>query len=139
MDKDIKRLLKKVLNLKKMSNPSYTKHIQNWLESGNRDIRFELGILNAYCRKSFRGYPITQGTLSTLNAIDIASIEVDPDFRGQGVFTEFIEAFEQVAHTEGYAVYVESILEKRLNKFLNRRGYEDYNKFFPGTNSWIKF
>lgn len=138
MDKDIKRLSRKVSNLKKMNNP-YTKHIKDWLASGNRDKRFELGTLNAYCRKSFRRYPLTKGKLSTLNAIDIASIEVDPDLRGQGIFTKFIEAFESVAHEEGYAVYVESILEKKLNKFLKGRGYKDYNEFFPGTYSWIKF
>ena len=126
------------MNLKKMSNP-YKKPILDWLSSGKRDERFELGTLTSYCRKSFRGYPLVEGKLSTMNAIDIASIEVSPDYRGQGMFTQFLDAFEEIAKEKGYAVYVESILEKRLNKFLSNRGYRDYNEFFPGTNSWIKF
>lgn len=121
-----------------MSNP-YKKHILELVESDKRDKRFELGELSAYCRKSFRLYSFKKDAPVFINAIDIASIEVHPDRRGQGVFTKFLEAFEEIAKENGYAVYVESILEKKLNKFLKNKGYEDYNKFVPGTDSWIKF
>ena len=55
---------------------------------------------------------------------DIASISVDEDMRGKGVFTEFLGRVEALAERDGRAVFVESIHERRLIDFLRSRGYE---------------
>lgn len=56
-------------------------------------------------------------------ALDIGSVEVDEDKRGQKVFTRFLTRFEAAAKALQRIVYVESILEPRLYDFLLKNGY----------------
>lgn len=58
--------------------------------------------------------------------LDLASVEVTEKHRGIGIFTSFINRFEQAAKKLNRTVFVESILEPRLVSFLNRREYTNY-------------
>jgi len=55
--------------------------------------------------------------------LDIGSVEVVENHRGIGIFTSFLNRFEEAAMKLNRAVFVESILNARLVSFLARRGY----------------
>lgn len=57
-------------------------------------------------------------------ALDLAAIQVDENMRGKGIFSKFLNRFENVAKSSNRIVYVESILEPKLEKFLLKRGYK---------------
>jgi GNAT superfamily N-acetyltransferase len=80
--------------------------------------------MKVYVRRSVRYL-----TNTPVKCLDVASIEVDEDHRGNGVFTAFLNRFEQEAKKLNRVVYVESILEPRLYQFLLTKGYKDV----PGT------
>jgi hypothetical protein len=75
--------------------------------------------IQVYVRKSHR---LINGML--VKTFDIANVTAHP--KGQGHFTEFLA----MAETLGFPVYVESVLNKRLESFLIRKGYE----VVPGSN-----
>ena len=58
-----------------------------------------------------------------VKCLDIGSVEVVEKHRGIGIFTSFLSRFEEEAKKLNRAVFVESILNNRLAKFLSRRGY----------------
>lgn len=58
------------------------------------------------------------------DCLDIATIEVDEEHRGKGVFTRFLTLVEEEAEKRHMAVWVESIQEPRLIPFLKARGYQ---------------
>ena len=58
-----------------------------------------------------------------IKCLDLASVEVIEEHRGMGIFTGFLSRFEEAAKKLNRAVFVESILNKRLEKFLEKRGY----------------
>lgn len=77
--------------------------------------------LDVYVRKSFR---LLDASTTATPCLDIGSVEVDEGQHGKGIFTAFLERFEQVAKTEKRAVYIESILNNQLKTFLLSRGYQ---------------
>lgn len=80
--------------------------------------------MKVYVRRSVRYL-----TNTPVPCLDVASIEVNEEHRGNGVFTAFLDRFEQEAKKLNRCVYVESILEPRLYQYLLTRGYKDV----PGT------
>lgn len=52
--------------------------------------------------------------------LDIASIEVDDGFRGQGIFTDFLGRAEAV----GVPVFIENVMDLRFQEFFRNRGYK---------------
>ena len=66
-----------------------------------------------------------------LPSIDIANVEVVRELRGNGIFAGVLADIEQIAQDTGRIVYVESILEPRLERFLQQRGYEEVPKAMP--------
>lgn len=52
--------------------------------------------------------------------IDIASIEFNPEMRGQGIFTEVLAEFERECQT---SIFIENVHNERLADFLMRNGY----------------
>lgn len=57
-----------------------------------------------------------------VRTLDIGTVETETP--GQGDFTRLLNHVERLAHKNGLAVYVESILNEDLQSFLKRRGYE---------------
>lgn len=58
--------------------------------------------------------------------LDIANIEFNEQYRGQGIFTQYLKLFEEEASKRGYvAVMVEQIINERLYKFLKNKNYKD--------------
>ena len=55
--------------------------------------------------------------------LDIGSVEVAEKRRGQGLFRAFLHRFEEEAKKQNRVVFVESILNNRLYKFLLANGY----------------
>jgi len=88
------------------------KNLRNmWIQERDIDV---------YVRKSIR--MLDRSTTAT-PCLDIGSVEVHEDRRGQGVFKAFLDRFEKEAKKLNRAVYIESIMEARLVKFLKSRGY----------------
>ena len=57
--------------------------------------------------------------------LDLASVTVDEEFQGQGHHTRFITDVEFVCKNTGHCIYVENVLEVRLNDFFKKRGYRE--------------
>ncbi len=90
------------------------KNIRNlWIHEHSIDV---------YVRKSIRLLD-TESTTTT-PCLDIGSVEVDEDRRGIGIFTGFLNRFEKAASKLNRAVYIESILNPSLQRFIERRGYQ---------------
>ena len=77
--------------------------------------------VSVYVRKSIR---MLDRTTTATPCLDIGSVEVHENRRGQGVFKAFLDRFEKEAKKLNRAVFVESIVEARLVKFLTSRGYK---------------
>lgn len=58
-----------------------------------------------------------------LDTLDLATVEVDEEFRGQGLFSQFLSDVEEIAKEYQRTIFVESILNPRLYGFLTRKGY----------------
>ena len=56
---------------------------------------------------------------------DLASISVDEDMRGQGIVRDLIGRIEMQFGSR-MPIFVESVLEPRLARFLHGRGYRAY-------------
>ena len=74
-----------------------------------------------YCRKAKR---FLHGHGKASATFDIASVSVDIDERGKGWFSDFLDTLE----VEGFLgdreyIFVESVIEPRLQGFLAARGY----------------
>lgn len=72
-------------------------------------------------------YRITRRLIdgSMRDTIDLATIEIDEEFRGKGYFTSFLVEMEKLADKYSRVIFVESILNDSLYSFLCRRGYRD--------------
>ena len=57
--------------------------------------------------------------------IDLANIQVDIGYRGEGRFTNLLCHLEEQKYYEG--IFVEAILNRRLWEFLVDRGYQPLN------------
>lgn len=89
--------------------------LQFW-EGHRRNSWLEHGALQVYVR---RGYHLIGG--SELECcLDLATIEVAEECRGQGVFTRFLEEVEAMSLAP---IYVENVLDERFATFWLRRGY----------------
>lgn len=86
-----------------------------------RNIWIQERDINVYVRKSIR--MLDRSTTAT-PCLDIGSVEVHESHRGQGTFTAFLTQFEKAAGKLKRAVYVESIINEQLVKFLEARGYK---------------
>ncbi|MFV3332745.1 hypothetical protein ACNFIA_17535 [Pseudomonas sp. NY15437] len=81
--------------------------------------RFEFGELMVYARIAGR---LIEGTMQW--TLDLADVEIrDEEARGQGHFSRFLERAEQAALEYGLAVYVQSILNRKLLDILVAKGY----------------
>ena len=89
-----------------------------WLQSPKMQV---------YVRKSNRLYPNMTRTL------DIASIEVEGEHRGQGIFTAFLSEAEQM----GVPIYIENVLQPDFRKFFENRGYKIKHQYQDGTVSYF--
>ena len=89
--------------------------------------------MRIYVRRSLRMLGNNKDGENKLTpCLDVATIEVDEEKRGKGLFTLFLSRVENEAKNLHRNVYVESIQEPRLVKFLTKRGYE----FVPNTCEW---
>ena len=89
-----------------------------FLDSNTRAEWIVSGPMRVFVRKAKH---IIAGMLT--NTLDVASVSVDPDRQGGGVFKTWLAQVEKLAYVRGLHVRVESILEPRLVPFLTRRGY----------------
>lgn len=89
-----------------------------FLDSRARIAWISSGPMRAYIRKAKH---VIEGALT--NTLDVASISVNPDARGKGVFRAWLAQAEKHANVRGLTVRVESILEPKLVPFLTHRGY----------------
>lgn len=61
------------------------------------------------------------------DTIDLATVEIDPDHEGQGVFRKCLEVIERHAAQNNRTVFVESVLSPILASTLARRHYQITN------------
>lgn len=91
----------------------------------NRNRWFEISKLKVYMR---RGTHYIDEKF--VQCIDVASVEVEEDVRGEGRFTHFLEDLEAFLDKErpDLLIYVENVLEARFQDFFKRRlNYEQCN------------
>ena len=75
--------------------------------------------ITIYVRKSNR---LIEGKMT--ECLDLATVEVDEDERGKGIFTTFLHRFEQEAKKLNRVVFVENIMNPCLESYLvKKQGY----------------
>jgi hypothetical protein len=97
-----------------------SKENNNWI--GNSNVRI-------YVRKSKR---YIEGRIQ--NCLDIATISIDPQFRGKGLFGEIVKAFEQGNPYEYIAI--ESIVNPRLLEHIRKQ--EAWKPYMTYEDTFIK-
>lgn len=102
-----------------------------FLHKKERNIWIYTDCFHIYIRKSKRHY---DGKL--IDCIDIASIEVDEEYKGQKILTTLLETLFQKYPKFNYLV--ESILEPRLIGFLQKYGFVKYPEHDEDINNMIK-
>jgi len=103
-----------------------TPDIKKFLASSVRNEWLTSKFMKVYVRK---GFHIVDGQMR--RCFDVASIEVQPKFQRQGVFTRWLAEVESyVVTTDLECIFVESILQRGLVPFLIRNGYS----FVPYSN-----
>jgi hypothetical protein len=93
--------------------------LKNFLSSPNRNEWLRGRHVSAYVRKGHHLGP--DGKLH--HYLDLASIEVDIEFWGKGIFTEFLSACQKLTPYDG--VFVECVLDKGLIASLRRKVAQD--------------
>jgi GNAT superfamily N-acetyltransferase len=75
-----------------------------------------------------------------LPTLDVANISVDGAQRGQGVYTKLLANIEKLAAEAGFKqVYAENVLNEKLIKFYERKGYVVVpNLYKPDYPSMLK-
>ena len=58
-----------------------------------------------------------------VETIDIATVDVNLDQQGKGVFSKVLGYIEKLADKHGRTVFVESIVNRDLTRSLQKRGY----------------
>jgi len=97
----------------------------------NAWVDFHFGEI--YFRRSRR--PI-DGNL--VDMIDVANVEVYENMRGHGYFTELMQELEKKLQTSAVKwIYVENVLNERLQPFLLSRGFVP-REGWPGAPSYVK-
>jgi GNAT superfamily N-acetyltransferase len=104
------------------------KEVDLFLLSGRRSQWLFYPFMKIYVRRGIRIHGET---------FDVASINVDEDEQGKGIFTAWLTELER--HLEGkLPIYIENIQNARLVRFFKRRpGYRKV--FIPGSDFDICF
>lgn len=102
--------------------------LRSFLESEERNRWILMGDMRVYARK---GTHLIEGRLE--RCLDVASIEVEEEARGRGLFTEWLAGAERAAKKRGLVVYVENVLNPDLGLFLTRRGYSKVGESSPDS------
>lgn len=107
-----------------------TTELEHFLASANHNSWLSLGPMRVYCRK---GHHIIQA--NAVDCFDIASVEVARGQRGRGHFLRFITTLTEVLkkHKSIQSIYVENVLNPRLERFLLRHGFSVSNP--PGIRA----
>lgn len=90
---------------------SFGFNFRQWFEFSEIGLKF-------YVRKSQR---YIENEICPV--IDLASIEVEPDFQRKGYFNAVLAAFEQFTAQEKFVLYVESVLSEIVRNRLEKLGY----------------
>lgn len=73
------------------------------------------------------------------DSVDLATIEVLPEFQGKGIFSAILAACENEARSRGAVVFVESVLSNIVVDKLLKEGYHELidspNCFWKEVNS----
>jgi len=110
-----------------MTDTAITNEIRDFLQSGKRNCWIESGDLSVFVR---RGFHLIDHEIK--NCFDIANINVDAEKRGQGIFTKWLSIAEAEAAQSGLAIiYIENLLNERLQHSLCGLGYLEVTKTFP--------
>lgn len=98
--------------------------IQKWYcTDGPRNKWFYADFGQVYLRK---GAHLINGKIK--ETLDLASIEIYPEYQRQGYFKRILAFTEQLAQPNRI-VYVESVLNPDLRAFLERIAYNKYEDF----------
>ena len=106
--------------------------LKQFLTSPLRNVWISEPYIRVYVRKSIRLIDNIQR-----DCLDIGSVEVEPHKRNKGVFSKFLLKFEKTAKQLNRVVYVENVLNPRLEEMLERREYR-YLGNFPGAPTMYK-
>lgn len=107
--------------------------LANFIDSGRLQFRiYPIWLrddrLEVYVRKAFRFIPClplgTSGQMCT--TLDIGSIGVFEEFRGQGICTDFLVKAHEMNPWD--ATFVESVMSDKLIRVLQRLGYKCLNQ-----------
>ena len=65
------------------------------------------------------------------HTIDVATVDVDEEYQGKGVFRSLLQAVEEFAAQHERSVFLESVLNEQLLDVLPRYGYQSVENSCP--------
>lgn len=93
------------------NNPSITTinlRLNQWFHGNHMSIYCRLGLVYIHTMDQY------------VHCLTIANVSVEEGYQGKGRFTELLDDLERSPHL---SIYVEQIMNPRLDAFLERRGY----------------
>lgn len=113
----------------------YKTQLQKFIEGPERAKWLYFKDIAVFVRKSTRIRE--KGTY--LQCFDVANVNVPINHQKQGVFTRFLETAEEMAENGGFdGIFVESVINRGLWSFLDRKGYEIFQKGECYTPNYYK-
>lgn len=58
-----------------------------------------------------------------VHTLELSSIEIKSKHEGKGVFKSVLDVFEEFSQQSGYYVFIENVLNDKITRVLNKRGY----------------
>lgn len=99
----------------------YTEQLQAFLLGKYNNAWIHHGDIAVYVRRGHHTLPPLRAIVDTF---DVANIDVPQAKQKQGIFTRWLTMAEELAYEQGFtAVFVESVLNPHLARFLTKRGY----------------
>lgn len=90
--------------------------LRDFIKSNQRSAWVHSKDISVYLRKSQR---VVNGKM--LSALDIASIDVEKESQGKGIFTAFLVEAESL----GVPIFIENVLTRKFSEFFRKRGYTE--------------
>lgn len=126
-NKTIQDRFETLLKATPREKPRFGPVFRGWLENDKDGYKVYLRITRRYINGQQR------------DSVDLATIEVLPEFQRKGIFSAILAACENEARSRGAVVFVESVLSKIVVDKLLKEGYHKVvdlpNCFWKEVNS----
>jgi GNAT superfamily N-acetyltransferase len=104
--------------MRAMDLAEIARELDEFIERPQRNAWLYADHIHVYVRKARRLAP----DKSMVATLDVANVEVEDGYRGEGIFTAFLRVASRTAHSHGMVIFVENVLNEQLALHLRESG-----------------